>query len=155
MANAAFYIFLRMNRGKLIKGFRDWLGKNSLDELKVMIKKGELPEIQPEWVITASEHKEGIRDVSFKMWFEFIAEANPALADYINSLGYDGGAYIGKLRAHFLDLCDHPEKMQLMATAGPVVVTLHCDKCDWRWPIAEDRVTTVEKCPHCGARVKD
>lgn len=152
----AFFIFIRMNHGKIVQGFRNWLLQTSMPELKAMIQRGEVPALQPDWILKAAEYKDGIASISPKQWFELIAEASPELATYLNSLGYAGGQYLGKLRAHFLECMEHPESIQITAMPGGVVmVTVHCDKCDHRWQVPENAAAAVDKCPKCGAGAKD
>ena len=151
VANAAFYIMLRMNRGKMIKGFRDYLCERPLDEMKEMIKKGEIPPFQADWIATAAEFKDGIKSIKFQMVWEFVAEASPELAEYINSLGHDGGMYLAKMWSTFLDYLDHPEKIPLTAKNTTSMIKLTCDQCHKSWPVPEDQADKVDKCPFCGA----
>jgi hypothetical protein len=157
VANAAFFIFLRLQRGNLIKGFRGWLGQNSLEELKVMIKQGKYPAVKSDWVAACVEFKDGIESIPFEMFFEFIAEANPELADYINSLGREGGKYLGGLRACFLDLLEHPEKvpMDTPDTEVPTMITVSCDHCNNKWTVKENEVDNVKECPFCHTGAKE
>lgn len=153
VANAAFYIMLRMNRGKIIKAFQDYLCQHPLEEMKALIKKGEIPPFKPEWIAGAVEFKDGIKQIKFEKVCEFISEASPELFDYINSLGYEGGMYLAKLWVYFIDLLDHPEKIQMIAQENAVpMLKLTCDKCRKSWPVPEDQADKVEKCPFCGEK---
>ncbi|MDD5700631.1 MAG: hypothetical protein PHU23_01160 [Dehalococcoidales bacterium] len=154
MANPMFFIMLRLKRKDFINGFREWLGKNSIKELKGMVLRGEFPALQPDWITNCASYKDGIKDITFEMWFEFIAEANPELADYLNSLGVEGGRYLGKLREYFLDLLEHPEKLSLAAADAPKIATeiLTCSICGKSWPATEEESAKTEKCPYCGEK---
>jgi hypothetical protein len=156
MSEAFFFMFLRNKRKDFVNGFREWLGQNSLVELKAMIRNGEFPALKEDWVINCLPYKEGIKRIPFPMFFEFIAEASPELADHINSLGYEGGVYLGKLRNHFIECLEHPESMQAIARAPAAdldaeTVIATCDKCGKSIPIKKSDLEQNQVCPFCNA----
>lgn len=154
MANLAFIMFLRLNRPMLLNGFREWLGKHTMEELKNMVDNNIVPPFQADWVRNCVQFKSGIADITMAMWFEFIYESSPDLGDYINSKGVDGGRYLAMLRQRFLYLLDHPEEAEtteLPAQPADPVVNLRCDKCNKSWPVRQSKVSEVKECPFCHA----
>jgi hypothetical protein len=157
MGNFAFFMFLRLNRPMLLDGFREWLGAHSMTDLKTMVDSNQVPPFQSDWVYNCIQFKAGIADITMAMWFEFIAEANPELGDYINSKGVDGGRYLAMLRERFLYLLEHPEEakaVELPAAPADPIVNLHCDKCGKSWPVRKSKVEDVAECPFCHAGAK-
>ncbi|MDD4967307.1 MAG: hypothetical protein PHD44_10190 [Halothiobacillus sp.] len=156
MSEAFFFMFLRNKRKDFVKGFREWLGQNSLEELKSMIQNGEFPALKEEWVNNCIPYKGGIKAIPFPMFFEFIAEASPELADHINSLGYEGGVYLGELRNYFIECLDHPENMRVTtgtpaAEPDAATVIATCDKCGKTVPIKKSDLDQSQVCPFCNA----
>jgi hypothetical protein len=153
---AAFFFYLRINREKIIEGFRKWVEEYGLENMKATIRKGEFPAVAPDLFAKATDYMEYVDSISVEYLAELIVEAVPEIAEYLISLGPEGGVYLAKLRLHFLELCRHPEEAPV-ATITPndsEFNIIYCDKCEKSFPVKKNELDKLSECPFCHAPAK-
>jgi len=150
----AFEVAMELSHPLIIDGFRKWLEQYSLDQYRDMIRKGTYPAIKPEHFEAAKDYADYIQGITVDRLIDFLAEARPDIVEVIVSMGDQGGNWLINLREHFLDCLVHPEKA---GTGSPAPMpqkkmkTVTCDKCGKSFPMEEEAVAKLEKCPLCGA----
>lgn len=138
----------------IIKEFKNWLRPLTPEKVKEMIKKGELPELDPQWFQTLGDYREYVLKIKIGRVAQAIGDARPDLGKAIIECGDEGGIWLHKLYVHLLECVDHPEKL-IPEAAKPVpgeeMVQAHCQSCDKTWPVKKADFAKVDKCPFCGA----
>jgi hypothetical protein len=156
---ALFYLGIELFYDDILKAFRGWLQPLTPEKVKEMIRKGELPQLDPEWFTKIEGWKQYILEIKIGKVAQAIGDARPDLGKAILECGADGGVWLNRLYVYLLECVDHPERVKPIAAQSnePVVkmVNVRCQSCGKGWPIKEADVAKLEKCPFCGAAAKD
>lgn len=148
----SFWFFVEMMHDDLIKGLRKYLASIQPEDVPRMVRKSEFPPVDDLDFSGVSEYAEHLDKIPLVTLVEYLVEARPDLVKAIQEMGKRGADYLAKLRLHLLDLVKHPEKPLAESTdykPKQKMKLATCDKCGNSWPVPEDKVDSLDKCPFC------
>jgi hypothetical protein len=136
----------------IIKNFKEWLAPITPEKMKEMVRKGEMPELDPTWFDAISGYRKYLLKITRERMAEILAEARKDLFTAIMECGEEGFLWLCKLHLYLLECIDHPEKL-IPEPPPPTekMVMARCDVCNKSWPVKKTEFANIDKCPFCAA----